>query len=139
MTDSILNSVKEQLGLGSAYAPFDAEIKTFINTALADVSQFGVGPETGYMIQAGTETWSDFMGTDKRFNHVQTYVFLKVKILFDPPATSHVLTAIEKQITEMGWRINAQREDLLAPIEPPVDDDPDEYGAGDYGEGPYGI
>lgn len=141
MTDSILLSVKEQLGLGADYSPFDAEIKTYINTVLSTLTQLGIGPVDGFYISAGTETWSDFMGSDKKLNQVQTYVYLRVKILFDPPATSFAITAIEKQIEEFGWRINVVREVALGPVIPPDPDpdDPDVYGAGPYGGGTYGI
>lgn len=142
MTDSILNSVKEQLGLPAAYSPFDAEIKTYINTALSTLTQLGIGPVDGFYIAAGTETWSNFMGTDAKLNQVQTYVYLRVKILFDPPAAPSALAAIEKQIEEFGWRINVVREVQLPPVDPgpdPDPDDPEEYGAGFYGEGSYGI
>lgn len=141
MTDSILNSVKEQLGLPIGYAPYDKELITYTNTALAEATQLGVGPEEGFSISDAIPTWNNFMGTDKRFNLVQTYIFLTVRIVFDPPPNSFGLESIQKQIDRLAWRINAHHEIITVPEEPvpPDDEDPDVYGMGPYGGGPYGI
>ena len=80
------------------------------------------------------------MGSDKRFNLVQTYVFLSVRIVFDPPPTSFAIESVQKQIDRLAWRIESQHTLLTEAVEPePPDDDPEGYGLGPYGGGPYGI
>lgn len=141
MTDSILNSVKEQLGLPITYAPYDKELITYINTALAEATQLGVGSDLGFSIMDAVPTWNNFMGSDKRFNLVQTFIFLNVRIVFDPPPNSFATASIQEQIKRLAWRIESQHTLLTTPPdpEPPDDDDPDVYGMGPYGGGPYGI
>jgi len=103
--ESILTSIKEQLGLANV-DDFDKILIPHINTALNTLTQIGVGDcTTGYIIRDGTETWSDFF-TDERIAMIQNYIFLKVKLSFDPP-TGSVLTAYQEMIKELEWRINA--------------------------------
>lgn len=113
MTDSILTSVKKLVGLDESYTAFDADLIMYINGSLAIMTQLGVGPDTGFMIEDETATWSDFLGDDPRLNSVKNYVVLKTRLQFDPPQTGFHVTAIEKQIEELEWRINIQREALL--------------------------
>src|SRR5690348_398765 len=81
-----------------------------INTAFSMLNQLGVGPEAGFAIEDAVPTWDTFLGDDLRLNAVKTYVYLRVRLLFDPPSTSFVIEAINKQITELEWRLNVQRE-----------------------------
>lgn len=113
MTESILDSVKKGLGLAPDYEAFDADIIMHINSAFSVLNQLGVGPTVGYRIEDATERWSDFLGNGDDSSFVKTYVYLKVKLVFDPPTTGFVLTSIEKQITELEWRINLLHEDSL--------------------------
>lgn len=110
MSDSILTSVKKALGLGEDYNAFDDEIIMHINSVFSTLSQLGVGPDAGFMIEDATATWDTLLGDDPRLNSAKTLTFLKVKMVFDPPATSFVLTAMERQIEQMEWRLNAQIE-----------------------------
>ncbi|ADD80903.1 virion structural protein [Rhodococcus phage ReqiPepy6] len=103
---SILNSTKKVLGIDADYDAFDLDVMMHINSAFATLNQLGVGPEEGFMIEDDTATWGDFIGNDKRLNSVPTYVYLKVQLVFDPPATSFVLEAKKKQIEEYEWRLN---------------------------------
>src|SRR5436190_23581885 len=105
METSILTSVKKNLGIDAAYTVFDHDILTYINGTFSTLTQLGVGPVTGYAIEDETPTWSDFIeDDDPRYNSVKTYVTLKVRMLFDPPATSYLLDAMTKQIEELEWR-----------------------------------
>lgn len=113
MSDSILDSTKKMLGVPADYDVFDVDIVMHINSALATLNQVGVGPADGFAIQDATPTWADLLGGDKRLNHVQTYVFLSVKMLFDPPSTSYLITAYEKQLEEKLVRISIERENNL--------------------------
>lgn len=109
MNDSILNSVKLQLGILPEYTVFDQQLILAINTAFSILHQLGVGPKDGYAIEDESNRWDEVV-TKQSLNMVKSYVFLKVKLLFDPPATSFVLEAYNKQLAEMEWRINSEVE-----------------------------
>ena len=108
-TDSILSSTKKTLGLAPEYTPFDHDVIMHINTVFSFLNQLGVGPAEGFMIEDDTATWDEFI-TDARLNSVKSYVYLRVRLLFDPPTTSFVLSAVQEQIKELEWRINVYRE-----------------------------
>lgn len=102
---SILNDVKQQLGLLPAQTAFDLDIITGINTALAILNQLGVGPIHGFQITGPDEQWEAFVN-DPRANTVKTYVYQKVKLMFDPPNTGFETAARERQLAELEFRIN---------------------------------
>lgn len=106
---SILNDTKKILGLDSSYTAFDTDILMHINTVFADLQQIGIGPTAGYSITGATELWSAFT-TDVTLNSVKTYMYLRVKMLFDPPTTSYLITSMEEQIRKFEWRLNVKRE-----------------------------
>lgn len=111
--ESILVSIKKLLGLESDYDAFDTDIIIGINTALMVLNQLGVGPKEGYSISIGSETWNDFLGEDESLlQSVKTFVYLKTRLVFDPPSTSFVISAIDEQIRELEWRIVVQLENL---------------------------
>lgn len=116
MNESILDSTKKILGLGVDYTVFDHDIITHLNSALVMVGQLGIGPEDGFMVTGSTETWDDFLGGYIMYNTVKSYVYLRVRILFDPPATSFHTKAIEDQLRELEWRISIQRETRQFPV-----------------------
>lgn len=111
MIASILNSVKKALNLAADYTAFDEDIILHINSVFSTLNQLGVGPAEGFMIEDDDATWDAFLGSDPRFNHVKTYVYLRVRLLFDPPATGFTTAAMERQIEQLEWRLNVQRED----------------------------
>ena len=104
--DSILNSTKKILGLSEEYDVFDLDVITHINSVFSTLEQLGVGPAGGFMIEGDTETWASFFGPDPRLNAVKSYVYLRVRLLFDPPATSFAVSAMQEQIKELEWRLN---------------------------------
>lgn len=112
MDSSILNSVKKVLNLAEGYTHFDQDIILHINSVFSTLNQLGIGPEEGFMIEDDTSTWSDLLGDDLRLNNIKTYVYLEVRMLFDPPTIGFVITAMEKQIAELKWRISVQRESV---------------------------
>lgn len=120
MSNSILTTVKKNLGIEETYTVFDPDIIIYINSALATLTQLGVGPETGFMIEDSTPTWDAFLGTDPRLNPVKTYVQLRTRMLFDPPQTSYLIEAMKQQIQEHEWRLNVQMEHTIW-----TDPDPD--------------
>lgn len=112
MENSILTSTKKILGLAADYDAFDLDVITHINSAFSTLTQLGVGPAAGYMIEDDTKEWSDFINpADNQYNAVKTYVYLRVRMVFDPPATSFVIDALKKQIEELEWRLNVHREE----------------------------
>ena len=110
MEQSILTSTKKILGIAEEYIVFDLDIITHINTALSTLTQLGVGPVEGFMIEDADAQWEDFIGDDNRYIPAKSYVFLKTRQLFDPPTTSYLITAVDKQIQELEWRLNTNRE-----------------------------
>lgn len=111
MTESILNSVKKTLNLLADDQSFDQDVILYINSALSNLNQLGVGPDSGFMITGNTETWETFLGNDPRLNNVKTYVCLTVRMLFDPPTTGFLVTAMKEQLQELAWLINVRREE----------------------------
>lgn len=110
MDDSILNSVKKILGIEENYTVFDVDIIIHINTVLNILNQLGIGPDEGFMITGETETWDNFIGNDILLNDVKTYIYLRVRLIFDPPTTSFAIEALTKQYQELEWRMNVKRE-----------------------------
>lgn len=113
--DSILDSTKKILGLAPEYDVFDVDIITHINTAFFTLNQLGIGPAEGFSILDSTATWAWFTEGRANLNAVKTYVYLRVRLLFDPPQTSFAISAMEKQIQELEWRLNVYREDVTYP------------------------
>lgn len=125
--DSVLLSTKRILGLDIDYTAYDIDIITHINAAFSILNQLGVGPEDGFFISGVTEEWSNLTESglpDDQLNLIKTYVYLKVRFLFDPPTTSFLLSAMKAQIEEFEWRLNVQREVLVPTILPdPVEEE----------------
>lgn len=111
MENSILISTKKILGLAEDYTAFDLDIITHINTAFSTLTQLGVGPVEGFMIEDERTEWDDYINDDNQLNSVRSYVFLRVRQLFDPPTTSYLIDAMEKQIEQLEWRLNVHREE----------------------------
>ena len=104
--NSILTSVKKMLGIPAEYTYFDPDVIMHINSVFTILTQLGVGPEDGFSINDESAIWSDFIKDDKKLESVKSYVFLKVKSLFDPPTSSSVLEAANRMISEFEWRLN---------------------------------
>lgn len=111
MEESILTSTKKILGLPEDHTEFDLDVITHINSVFSDLTQLGVGPVGGFDIQDATPDWTSYIADDSvLLNMIKTYMYLRVRHLHDPPTTSFVLSALEKQIEKMEWRINVHRE-----------------------------
>lgn len=121
MNNSILSSVKKMLGLPEEYDAFDLDIITYINSAFTVLTQLGVGPADGFMIDDKTAIWSDFMPDMRFYQLVKSYVVLKVRLLFDPPISSAVLECYKTQINEYEWRLKTMAE--MAEMEEVMEDD----------------
>lgn len=103
--NSILVSVKKDLGIASDDEAFDPDVIRCTNSALSILNQLGVGPEGGFSITGDTETWTDFMGNNNKLELVKTYVSMKAKQFFDPPQTGPLATALDNSLKELEWRI----------------------------------
>ena len=121
MEDSILKSTKKILGLPDDYTPFDLDVITHINATFSVLDQLGVGPEGGFSIEDDTGLWSEYVVPPNQLHTVKTYIYLKVRSLFDPPSTSFLIEAVNKQISEYEWRLNVFREWELDPTDPMID------------------
>lgn len=124
MSNSILTSTKKVLGLDENYTAFDEDVILFINGTFSTLNQLGIGPEGGYSIADKTATWDAFIGTNNKLNQVKTYVYVCVRMLFDPPQTGYLKDALEKQKLELEWRLNVIREmtDWVDPTPEPITD-----------------
>lgn len=116
--ESILTSVKKMLGIADEYTHFDPDVIMNINSALMTLTQLGIGPEEGFSICDDTSTWIEFIGDSKKVEAVKTYVFIQVKLVFDPPASAAVISSYERKAQELEWRLNvavdpAQREEAI--------------------------
>lgn len=109
--ESILNSIKKMLGIEADYKHFDPELIIFINSALGICFQLGVGDDklTPFVIKDENDLWEDFISNDQ-IETVKSYVFMKVKLLFDPPTSSAVLSSYQELIKEFEWRCNVDSE-----------------------------
>lgn len=103
--ESILTSIKKMLGIVEDYEHFDADLIMHINSVLSILTQLGVGPSEGFFISDKTAIWSDFLPANKNLELVKTYVYMKVKLIFDPPLTSSVSEAMNRTISELEFRI----------------------------------
>lgn len=110
MNESILSTVKKLLGVTDDYDYFDQDLLIHINSALMSLSQIGVCPSQDFYTLDKDTTWSEYLGYDYQenidFGSIKSYIYLKVKLLFDPPQNSFTIEAINKMIAEMEWRIN---------------------------------
>lgn len=124
MEESILTSTKKILGLDAGYTAFDLDVITHINSALSTLSQLGVGVGE-FIIEDDEPTWGDLELPQDQLSVVKTYIYLKVRLLFDPPGTAFLITAAKEQIAEYEWRISQfVEEGIPLPVVNPVRPEP---------------
>ena len=112
VSESILLSVKKMLGLDQEYDVFDPELIIHINTVFGTLHQLGVGPEDQFRITGDSETWSEFDTEGEQTDEVKTYIYLRVRLLFDPPSSSFVLSSFKEQLQELEWRLNVKADEI---------------------------
>lgn len=111
MEESILTTIKKLLGLDESYEAFDTDIIVAINTAIMALTQIGIGPSGGFRIEDDGATWRDFLGSDViDLEAAKSYIFIKARLMFDPPSSSVVVEAYNKSAAECEWRLNVQRD-----------------------------
>lgn len=108
--DSILTSIKKLLGIADDYTHFDNDIIMHINSVFMVLTQLGVGPSEGFIIEDSSTDWEEFIEDPTTLQAVKSYVYLKVKILFDPPTSSAVMESTNRMISEYEWRLNVAAE-----------------------------
>lgn len=106
MDSSILTSIKKLLGIAKEDTSFDQDIIIHINTVFAILAQLGVGPEGGFSIEDDSAIWEDYLGNATDLELVKSYIYMKVRSMFDPPTSSILADAMNKNISELEWRIN---------------------------------
>lgn len=104
--ESILTSIKKLLGISEDETHFDTDVIIHINSVLMVLTQMGVGPSTGFTIVDKDDLWSDFIPDGQNLESVKSYVYMRVKLLFDPPLSSSVIESMNRMISELEWRLN---------------------------------
>lgn len=102
--DSILVTIKKMLGLDEFDDSFDIDIITLINSVIVSLSQMGIGPSSVYIVTSKDDKWIDFLGENSNLEAIKTYMFLKVKMTFDPPSNPTVIKSMQDTISEIQWR-----------------------------------
>lgn len=108
--NSILDSTKKVLSVGFDYDVFDSDIIMHINSVFSTLHQLGIGPVEGFMIEDDQAEWDAFLEDSIALNSIKSYVYLRVRMLFDPPPNSFTQSAMKEQIQELEWRLNVYRE-----------------------------
>lgn len=123
VSSSILNDIKKMLGLEPDYTPFDTDIIILINNSMMTLQQYGVGPKNGFTLLDASQTWDNFFeeSQGKMLEAVKAYIYMKVKMVFDPPSTSFVMDAYKSTCDEIEWRLKEQMESYPGDI--PRDED----------------
>lgn len=108
--ESILTSIKKLLGIAEEYEQFDVDLIMHINSVFLNLTQLGVGPKDGFIIEDETAEWTDFIGDSAQLQAVKSYMYMKVKLLFDPPLSSAVIDSTNRMISEFEWRLRLAAE-----------------------------
>lgn len=108
--ESILTSIKKLLGVSEDCTDFDADIIIHINTAFMSLNQLGVGPDEGFRVDNKNDTWDTYVTDNDDLEAIKTYIYLRVKLLFDPPLNASIIESFKESIRELEWRINHQAE-----------------------------
>lgn len=103
--DSILNTIKKLLGIDSEDSSFDIDIMVIINSIIPTLSQIGVGPSNGFIVTSTDDKWLDYINNTINLEGVKTYIYLRTKLIFDPPGNSTVIESLNKNISELEWRM----------------------------------
>ena len=115
MNEQILTSVRHAIGLGEEHTYYDSDLILHINSTFDVLHQIGAGPTEGFAIEGELETWNDYFNREpaRVINFVKTYMYISVKLLFDPPQNSFLVKSLEDKQKEYEWRINVAAESGL--------------------------
>jgi hypothetical protein len=117
-SESILDSIKDALGLAPEYTVFDMAITMHINAAIGSLLQHGVGADTGFIVQDNTTIWSQYVSSLGYLNLVKQYIYTAVRLAYDPPQSGYGITALQEMLKELGWRIVVAVEKENPPADP---------------------
>lgn len=126
ISSSILETIKKLIGIDKDYGVFDIDLIVAINSSFMILNQLGVGPDKPFTINGSAETWSDFFGDEEIFALAKSYIYLRTRLLFDPPSSGVLHEAVERQISEFEWRMHVQADHN----DSTHDDKPDEPSTG---------
>ena len=112
--ESILISIKKMLGITKEYDHFDNDLIMHINSVFMILTQLGVGPSSGFTITGEYETWDTFLPEGQNLEAVKSYMYMKVRLLFDPPSSSIVMECMSRMISELEWRLKVEAEFHIA-------------------------
>lgn len=110
--ESILDSIKKQIGITPECTDFDDNLIMHINSVFFILAQLGIGPAEQFSISDNTAVWNDFIPAYSNLEAVKSYMYLKVQLLFDPPSSSAIADAKNRQISELEWRLNVAAESM---------------------------
>jgi len=105
MEDSILKSVRKNIGLGEDNTDFDSDLIDHINSVFDILYQVGIGPRKRFYIEDDSTTWDEYLPNGGPYS-VKSYIYLKVRMMFDPPSNSSLYAEIDKRIDEFEWRLS---------------------------------
>ncbi len=114
---SILKTIRTSLGILSDFTDFDAELLVAINSAIMSVSQLGIGPDGGFSIEDDTATWTDLYNGVANIEAVKSYIYMSVRLEFDPPGTSFLQESINRQLTQLAYRLMIEVDPDFVPAE----------------------
>lgn len=103
--ESILTSIKKLLGMAEEYTHFDPDIIMHINSVFFVLTQIGVNPEKNFSITDKGSVWDDYILPNQNLQVIKTYIYLRVRLLFDPPLSSALVEIMKTQANELEWRI----------------------------------
>lgn len=119
---SILHDIKQMLGQEWDDTTYDLDITNHINTVFFNLSQIGVGPEDGFSIEGPDEKWVEYVGERKNFQAVKTYIYLRVRMVFDPPATGPMMQSLQAQADKLEWTLSVEADRPYTPPTPPTEE-----------------
>lgn len=120
-TDSILDTIKNFVGVTLDDTAFDQKLILLTNSAFSQLTQLGIGPADGFEIEDNTAVWATFLAGNLKLNNVKSCLSLMVQVVFDPPQVWHLLNSTNALIAELVWRINTEREEeTWVPPQPPM-------------------
>lgn len=108
--ESILTSIKKLLGISEEYGHFDPDLIMHINTVFMILTQLGIGPKEGFVIEDASTTWADFIPDVIKCSAVKSLVYLRTRLLFDPPTSSALMESMNRLIAELEYRLNVEAE-----------------------------
>ena len=109
MEESILTSIKKLLNISVDDKSFDQDVLIHINSVFMILNQLGVGPEKAFRITGAENTWDEFLSDEEMLEAVKSYIYLKVRLIFDPPTSSVLAEAIKNNISELEWRLREEK------------------------------